>query len=94
MAEWSCMRAVTLALLGLVTVAGMIGAALAVILGFEEAPQGLLLWSGLGVLALPTVLVTDLLLRRTSGRKRVLLRALLGRRAPRALSAWLRLAFR
>ena len=88
------MRAVTLALLGLVSVAAMIGAALAIILGFEEAPQGLLLLSGLGALALPIVLLTDLLLRRTSGRKRVLLRALLGRRAPRALFAYLRLAIR
>ena len=74
--------------------AGMIGAALAVILGFEEAPEGLLLLSALGALALPAVLLADLVLRRNSGRKRVLLRALLGRRAPRALSAYLRLATR
>ena len=88
------MRGAVLVLLGLVTLAGMMGAALAVMLGFEEAPEGLLLLSALGALALPAVLLADLTLRRSSGRKRVLLRALLSRRAPRALSAYLRLATR
>jgi len=88
------MRAITLVLLALVSVAGMIGAGLAVVLGFEEAPDGLLLLSTVGLLALPVVLFWDLLLRRASVRRRVVLRALLGRRAPRALSVCLRLAAR
>ena len=88
------MRAITLVLLALVSVAGMIGAGLAVVLGFEEAPEGLLLLSTVGLLALPVVLFWDLLLRRASVRRRVVLRALLGRRAPRALSVCLRLAAR
>ena len=88
------MRAITLVLLGLISVAGMIGAGLAVVLGFEEAPEGLLLLSTLGLLALPLWLLGDLSMRRDSIRRRVLLRALFGRRAPHAVAACLRFAAR
>ena len=88
------MRTLTLALLGLLSLMGMIGVALAVILGFEEVPGDLLLVST-AALVLPVMfLLADLVLRKASGRRRVLVRALLGRRAPRALAVCLRLATR
>ena len=74
-----------------VTVLGMIGVALAVMLGFEEAPRGLFLVSALFVFAAPAVLLSHLWLTKTisAAEKRAWVRALTGRRALHAVSAYI-----
>jgi hypothetical protein len=74
-----------------VTVLGMIGVVVAVLLGFEEAPRGLFLVSALCVFAAPAVLLSHLWLTKTmtGAEKRTWLRALTGRRAMHAASAYI-----
>ena len=69
--------------------AGLVAAALAVILGFEEPSAALLLVSGLCVATLPVAVLADARRNPPSARKRTLLRAMLGRRALHALSLYL-----
>lgn len=74
-----------------ITLLGMIGVAIAVLLGFEEAPSGLFLISALCVFAAPAVLLSHLWLTKTmtSAEKHTWLRALTGRRALQAASAYI-----
>lgn len=74
-----------------VTILGMIGVVIALVLGFEEPPEGLLLLSALCVFAAPAVLLTHLWLTKTipPAEKRAWLRALTGRRALHAASAYI-----
>ena len=74
-----------------VTVLGMVGVALAVLIGFEEAPRDLFLLSALCVFAAPAVLLSHLWLTKTitPAEKRAWLRALTGRRALHAASAYI-----
>ena len=74
-----------------VTVLGMIGVVLAVVLGFEKAPSGLLSASTFCVFAGPAALVLHLWLNRTMTRaeKRAWLKALTGKRALNAVSDYI-----
>ena len=75
-----------LRLAGAITFLGMIGVALAVVLGFEEAPDGLFLISALCLFAAPIVLFLHLWLTKTMSRleKRSWLKAFASRRALQA----------
>lgn len=74
-----------------VTMLGMIGVVIALVLGFEEPPNGLLMVSALCVFAAPAVLLSHLWLTKTitPAEKRAWLRALTGRRALHAASAYI-----
>ena len=78
-------------LIGLVSLMTLIAAAFTVVLGFERAPQRLLLVSGLGVVVLPLAVLARGVMRPATYRMRIVRRALLSRRAPHALSVYLRL---
>jgi hypothetical protein len=78
-------------LIGLVSLLTLVTAALTVVLGFEQAPGRLLLLSGLGVVALPVVVLSRGAMRPQGHRMRVIRRALISRRAPHALSLYVRL---
>ena len=74
-----------------VTMLGMIGVVIALVLGFEEPPEGLFLVSALCVFAAPAVMLSHLWLTKTitPAEKRAWLRALTGRRALHAASAYI-----
>ena len=73
----------------MIGLAGLVAAALAVILGFEEPSPELLLVSGLCSATIPVALLADAMRHPPSARKRTLLRGMVGRRALRALSLYL-----
>ena len=76
---------------GAITVVGMLGLAIAVILGFEEAPAGLFLLSALMFLAGPVFLLGDFVVTKSLSKdeKRVWMRRFLSRRPLQAASAYL-----
>ena len=81
----------TFRLIGVVSLVTLIAAAFTVVLGFERAPQRLLLFSGLGLVVLPIAVLARGMMDPASHRTRIVRRALLSRRAPHALSVYLRL---
>lgn len=76
---------------GLVSVAGMIGVALAVILGFEEADRSLLIASALCMFAAPVAVSLHFAFSKqlTPAQRRAWLRAFTGRHGLEAVSAYL-----
>ncbi len=81
----------TFRLIGVVSLLTLIAAAFAVVLGFERAPQRLMLFSALGVVVLPLAVLARGAMSPARYRMRVVRRALLSRRAPHALSVYVRL---
>ena len=81
----------TLAAFGVISVAGMIGLALAVILGFEKADTSLLVISAIAMFVAPVGVVLHFLFTKelTPGDRRLWLRAFTGRRGLDALSVYL-----
>ena len=75
----------------LLTVVGVVAMAVTLLLGFEEPNGILLLISSILLFTAPVAILTHLALTHelTPGEKRFWLRALVGRRAPAAWSAYL-----
>ena len=78
-------------MIGLVSLLTLIAAAFTVLFGFERAPGKLLVLSGVGVVLLPIVVLSRGAMRPATRRMRIVRRALLSRRAPHALSIYVRL---
>jgi Mn2+/Fe2+ NRAMP family transporter len=75
----------------LLSVFGMVGLAVTVMLGFEEPNNTLFLSSSVLMFAAPVAMLTHLIFTRelTLGEKRIWIRQLAGRHAARAFSAYL-----